>query len=171
MTAKTATAPKVEQEDADIDEIAEILQTPKQITISGIPCLLKRLRTREFLKLMNILTAGMGGRVVTAVMVGETEADLVGRMGAALLNAVPAAADETLDFIRSMVEPAQEKAAHYKALQSALDNPDLDIMFEILTGVLEQEASELVKLGKATKAWWQTASAKQIFQTGGKNGS
>lgn len=174
MTAETApTPPRGEHE--DVDEYAEIAQEPHRITVLGMPCSLKRLRTREFLKLMRIVTEGMGGRLalMSLDVDKDDEAVMVGKLTGALVNALPYAEDAVIDFVGTMVEPDIDDPKQYRLIKQELVNPDLDTMTAVIQGVVEQEASELVRLGKAFGNWWKQARVmdritSQVGSTGSR---
>lgn len=166
MTAETATSPTDDIE--SVDETAQIIQEPVPgITISGVECQTKRLKTREFLKLMRIITDGMGGRLALMALSTDEEDEqlLAGQMLGALLNSIPYAEDAVIGFVQAMVEPVSDNPKDMKVVRSALENPEMEDLVAVITHIIDQEISELVSLGKAFGAWWQSTAVKDTFKT------
>lgn len=157
MTAVTAvTSP--EPEDDPVDEAAEILQTPVgSIEIAGVQCRINRMKTREVFSLLRILT--LGGRsvemIATAFEADKTEAQMAQQLAANLIVTLPNAEEDFVDLIRKMVgKPDGTDAVEWVTVQRELANPDLDTSMAIIQAIVEQEAGELVRLGKAARSWW-----------------
>jgi hypothetical protein len=168
LTAPTPDTPEVEEDEVQIDDVAEILAEPHTITVVGVECELRRLRTREFLALTRVITGGLGARLGLLMESFDSEADpaeQAGQMAAILVNAIPEAPDQMIDFMRLMVTPKEGDPAAYRTVNEAMQNPDLDLMVEVITGIVDAEADNLVGLGKAFGHWWKTAGVATRLRT------
>lgn len=140
----------------DIDTIdAE----PTTISLeSGFEVNIERIKTRQLLRLMRILTRGAGAALGQLQFGGEQE-DFVSSLLAAVVLAIPEAEDETIAFIRSMVTPAElvekprtkDDHAHNEELIQELDaeffNPELEDIVAVLERVITLEAPHIMALG------------------------
>lgn len=129
---------------------------------SGKVVRIVRLKTRETLKLLKIVTHGAGASLTSidwSAVSGDASA-FAGQLIAVLTMAVPNAEEETLDFIQSMVEPVElNQRPRSKADRDsnqelwddiALDliNPEIEDTIGILTNIVRQEAGDIQALGK-----------------------
>lgn len=147
--------------------------------VSGTPIKVNRLRTRELMALLRILTRGAAD-VLTNLRFDEstTEADFTGTLIAGIILAIPEAENETVNFLNVMVTHAdikegirlsrQEIANNVElenSLREELDNPELEDTITILSEIIKTEASHMMALGKQLgvliKAQQMNASAKQ----------
>lgn len=146
----TATTEQVTNDTVDIEAI---LPDPIRLNVNGQPCRVNRLKTREFLSLMRVLTAGLGP-ALGQVRLDFDNAETIARdMSALMLLAVPNATQEFSVFLASIVEPLDpgEKGAVAKYLH---DNPDLDVMIDVFEAMATQEKDDLAHLmGKARSMW------------------
>lgn len=141
------------------DDAEEIFQesSGEPIEIKGHPCRVTRLRTREFFSLMKIFTAsGMAGALLESAFDGEdTEEEIAQRMLAALVVAIPNAEPQFIEFVNRIVElPEGLEPEEIKAIRVELQNPETELTMTIIQRVIEQEAGELARLGKAARSWW-----------------
>lgn len=142
---------------------------PAEVTLSsGRKVRVERLRTRQTMRLMKILTRGAGDALGTIdFSAGAEEAGPA--LLAAVIFSIPEAEDETIDFVRSMISPADlitdprskpEREVN-ESLQASLDdefdNPDLDDLVTVLEKVIAVEAPHLVALGKRLAALLKVA--------------
>jgi hypothetical protein len=144
---------------ADLDVIDPI-GTP--IEIVGVQCVVNRLKAREFLALVRVMTIGLGDglRAVSTSLSMDDEEALGQELLALLLLAIPEAGEEFLAFVRLIVEPKDPKQK--ATVLSALENPDLDVLIDVAEMVVLQEAEDLHGLaGKARAAWTRIASLYQ----------
>lgn len=151
MTAQTAS--QLEETEATTNDVEEILQTPKALEVNGIKVEVRRLKTREFFSLMRILVQGAGGNLVR-VFAEEDPNVMAGQLAGMLIGAIPNAEFEFMRFLNMMVEPVDEKDA--EKLKSYLENPEIDDLLVIAQTIVESEAGEFAKLGKAARSWWET---------------
>jgi hypothetical protein len=142
----------------DPDTKAEVEGGP--ITLSnGVKVDINRLKTRETLKLLKIITKGAGYALGAIDLSGDTE-DATQSLLIAVLMAVPEAEEETIDFVRALVAPAElisnpkskaEKEINndiIAKLVEATDNPELEDLVDIITAVVKAEAPHIQALGK-----------------------
>lgn len=126
---------------------------------NGLTIEVNRLKTRETMKLLKIITRGAGYALTTLDLSGESE-DFAQSLVLSIALAIPEAEDETIDFVRALVAPVglvknpkskAEKEVNqgiFEQLDEALENPELEDLIEILTAVVESEAPHIQALGK-----------------------
>lgn len=126
---------------------------------NGLTIEVNRLKTRETMKLLKIITRGAGYALTTLDLSGESE-DFAQSLILSIALAIPEAEDETIDFVRALVAPVglvknpkskAEKEVNegiFTQLEEALENPELDDLIEILTAVVQAEAPHIQALGK-----------------------
>lgn len=130
-------------------DIEAILPNGGKVDVEGIPCTVRRLKSREFLQLVRVLTAGLGPAVTQFDLSGD-EGELQGKMLAMILMAIPEAADEFGDFVFSIVDPVDK--ADKNDLREKLKNPEIDVLLDVLTLVTIQEAADFKGLVGKVKA-------------------
>lgn len=130
---------------------------------SGLEVRVERLKLRQLMKLVKIITAG-GSLDVLFAMDYEDDADFIRKLLALTISSIPVAEDETFDFIRSLVVPKHyiEKPrtkAEREANEVALDdlnaemaNPEISDVITILTVLFRKEAPHISSLGKKIAA-------------------
>ncbi len=158
MTAETAVTPT--------EELDEIDKTPSgKVTIEGHECEIRRIRTREVFTVMKILTAAnQTGQIISSALDGEDEEELGQELMAGLIVAIPYAEDEFIGLLSRLVEhPADPEAA--VIVLAELENPSLETTMLIVQAIVEQEAGELLRLGKQARSWWEIAGPKVRQQT------
>lgn len=147
--------------------------------VSGTPIKVNRLRTREMMALLRILTRGAAD-VLGNLVIDEntTQADFAGTFVAGIVLAIPEAEEETINFLNVMVTHAdlkegvrltkQEIAANIRLeeqLREELRNPELEDTVTIISEVIKTEAPHMIALGKQLgvliRAQQMNANAKQ----------
>ncbi len=137
---------------------------------SGTQVTINRLRTREMLSLLRVLTRGAGGALADLDFSGETT-DFAARLLGVAIVSIPEAEDETITFVQRMVAPVgliegrrlskpeqeinQEKWAD---LAAQVENPELEDLFTIVERVIKVEAPHMQALGKKFAFLIQTAT-------------
>jgi len=163
VTAETASAPEREH----VDELEALMPDGASITVAGVECRVRRIRTRELLRLIRIMTEGLGGRLALLDFgSAESDEDLASKVVAALVSAIPYAEDELIGFVQTVVEPRSSDVSDVKLVASELQNPDVGTLVRVLTAVVEQEADEWVRLGKDVAAWWRTSMISARLRDG-----
>lgn len=139
---------------------------------SGLVVRVERLRTRGMFKLLKVVTRGGGPILMQIDLDFENTEAFVQQFLAVVMMAVPEAEQEAVEFIQSMVTPAdydenaKTKAAHQKnqelidRLVAELDDPAIGDTLEIIMKIVQNEASDIAALGKRLAATLkiQTAS-------------
>lgn len=143
---------------------------------NGLRVRLLPLRMRQLFRLLRIVTRGgaqylpMLREAMAGATSGEDGAQVFGtQLLAVALLALPEAEDEAVDFISSVVEPADLAPGSDKAaiarneglrveLGTELFNPDPQDVVTILEAVVGAEKDDLVALGKRLAATWGVAT-------------
>ena len=143
---------------------------------NGLRVRLLPLRMRQLFRLLRIVTRGgaqylpMLREAMAGATSGEDGAQVFGtQLLAVALLALPEAEDEAVDFISSVVEPAELSLGSDKAaiarneglrveLGTELFNPDPQDVVSILEAVVTAEKDDLVALGKRLAATWGVAT-------------
>jgi len=152
-------------------EIDLLTSEPQTLTlVSGTEVRVLRLKTRQLMKLMRILTTGAGSALAN-VQLGDdsTPEQITTQLLAMLAFSIPEAEDETIDFIWSMVEPAKlitdpkSKPEHevneglMENLRAEMTNPELDDLMTVIEAVVTIEGPHLASLGKRLGALFTMA--------------
>jgi hypothetical protein len=152
-------------------EIDLLASEPQTVTlVSGTEVRVLRLKTRQLMKLMRILTTGAGS-ALSNVQIGEDASpeQITTQLLAMLAFSIPEAEDETIDFIWSMVEPAKlisdpkSKPEHevneglLANLRAEMTNPELDDLMTVIEAVVTIEGPHLASLGKRLGALFTMA--------------
>jgi hypothetical protein len=143
----------------DIDTVAS---DPSPLVLSsGLAVNVERLKTRQLMRLMKILTRGPGPALADLDFsnLGNNE-EFAGQLLATVVFSIPEAEEETVDFVRSMVTPARliedpktkaefgSNEEAFERLFREMDNPEIDDLVSVLEIVIRTEAPHLVALGK-----------------------
>ena len=154
------------------NDVEALSPSPDTVTLeSGLVVRVERLRTRGMFKLLKVVTRG-GGPILMQMPLdfNDTEA-FVQQFLAVVMMAVPEAEDEAIDFIRSMVTPAEfdenakTKAAQQKnkelieELVHELEDPEIGDTLEIIMKIVQNEASDIAALGKRLAATLKVQAA------------
>lgn len=156
--------------ESDIETIAG---DPNLIHLPGadVDVLLEKLRTRQLFKFLKIITVGAGGALAGLQISADTDvAELTQTLIGILIVSIPDAEDEAIDFIRSMVkplnlvDPERSKADRernvelYTELYTLLNNPDPEDTIALLVRIVQNEAPNMVALGKQIAALLPSAA-------------
>ncbi len=161
----------------DIDTIAS---EPTPLTLeSGFEIKIERLKMRQLMALLKILTRGAAEVLGTLSFSAETsQEEFTGQLVAATLLAIPEAEEETVEFIQRMVTPAgivsggrltkadiQKNVELETQLREELDNPELTDLLTIVSEIITAEAPHIRSLGNQLgvllKAFRTSEAAKQ----------
>lgn len=123
-----------------------------------------RMRTRQFFRLLRILTHGAGPAMMQAGLNFNAEGrEFVTQLLTLVVMSIPDAETEAVQFLASMCKPAglieregatlnkQESEANaelWKRHGEELHNPDLEDTIDLIELIIRQEAPELQALGK-----------------------
>jgi hypothetical protein len=148
----------------DLDRLDPVLLTVT--LLSGVVYSVLRIKTRQFFRLMRILTHGAGERVLRGALKFEgSSEEFSSSLMQVLLLSIPDAEEETIYFIQSMLRPLglaidredgtkvtkdDDAADKVKWAQLSKDtyNPELEDLVTIFAAIVRQEASEIQALGK-----------------------
>jgi hypothetical protein len=165
MSVDTDIAPEtpVLEPRSEIDRIDPI---PDQVTLeSGTVVQILPLRSRQFFKLLRIITRG-GANLLGSVRLSTSlpQEEFVGNLLALVMFAIPEAEDETLSFVRSMVAPVGVDVTDKKALafsinllDEELDNPEIIDLVNIVAAIVQRESQDLQSLGKRLQSMLKIA--------------
>jgi hypothetical protein len=140
-----------------LQDLEAIAPEEGQLTVGGIPCRVKHIRIREVLLLARIMAGGMGWNLEGLSF--DDPDELKGELVGVLIVSVAAAAEESLEFLKTVVEPVNPDQA--EQLRGELDNPEVADALDIINTLLDQEQDNLVSiLGKAKGL---TATVQKAF--------
>lgn len=122
------------------------------------------LKTRQFFKLLKIITRGAGDALTSLRLdPDDSDVEFATKLIATFGFAIPEAESEAIDFIQSMCKPIglierpayslnkQDKERNdtlWVQLVTELDNPELGDTFSIIEAVVTRETPNLKALGK-----------------------
>jgi hypothetical protein len=134
----------------------------KVVLESGTEVILVPLKSRQFFKMLRIITHGAGGMLLNfKFSANDTPEEFGAKLVALLAFAIPDAEDEVFDFLQSMVEPAAlkkgkdltksqlaENVRIKNELLDELENPELGDTLTLVEAIVKREAEDLQALGK-----------------------
>lgn len=149
------------------DEITALLETPNgpfELS-SGTRVVVRQLKLREFLALLRVVTRGAAPAMGNLSLDFDNPNQFVQSLLGIVLFAIPEATEETIEFVQTVVEPADLKGLDAKSalakreqLIDELFNPELEDLINIVAVVVASEGSDLQKLGKRMKTMFGVAS-------------
>lgn len=159
--------------ETDTDLIAA--EAAPVVLLNGHKVNVERLRTRQTMRLMKILTRG-GGAALTDIDFSGSQTDAAVSLLGAVIFSIPEAEDETVEFIRSMVTPVglihdprskpeiEVNDGLWEQISEDFENPELEDLISVLERVIVVEAPHLMSLGKRLallmKTFQQSETAK-----------
>lgn len=148
-------------------------ETTDTVTLSnGLEVDINRLKTRETMKLLRILTRGAGYALSTFNLT-DGEQEFAEQLMVAVVFAIPEAENETIEFIQAMASPSKlimgakskaEKEINEELVtkyDEALTNPELEDLIVILEKVVQNEAPHIEALGKRIGLLMKTLPLKK----------
>lgn len=148
-SAPAAAVPPVPAE-VDKPDIEVILATPTDLQVEGIPAQVKRLKSREFFALLRVLTNGLGSSIHLFKLDTKNPSALQAEIVAMAVMAIPNAFDDFVDFVQHIVDAKDPKRT--PDLKALLENPEIDVIIDVITVLAEQEKDDIVALGGKAKA-------------------
>lgn len=138
---------------------------------SGTEVKIQSLKSRQFFKLLRIITHGAGGMLLNVQFDPNDSPEAFGAKLLALVGfAIPDAEDEVIDFLLAMVEPVgvkqgpsltkaqkTENEELKTALFEELYNPELLDLITLVEAIVKREAEDLQELGKRVMAMFDLA--------------
>src|SRR6516164_2046821 len=114
-----------------------------------------RLRTRQFFRLLRVLTNGAGPAMMQAGLnFRDNPDDFTQKFLMLVLMSIPDAEQQAIMFLQSMLKPAglADKPDSQLTKQQKEDNPELTDTIDLIEVMVRQEAPELQALGKRLQA-------------------
>lgn len=156
----------------DASELDRIDPQPVECKLStGFAVEIVRMRTRQFFRLLRILTHGAGPALTQSQLSFEGDAaEFAAKLLTLVIMSIPDAEQETIQFLASMSRPRgitdkpdsrlskQEKEANdalWAQFNEELHNPELDDTLSLIEVIVTQEAPELQALGKKLRAMFE----------------
>lgn len=145
-----------------LDPLPNVITLEGGIRVNVLP-----LRTRQFFKLLRIVTRG-GSNVLHTINLSSDQTDeaFASQLIGLTVFAIPEAEEEAVTFIKAMTEAVDPAEA--ERLEAELDNPELEDTVAILEAVLRRESSDLKALGKRLTAMFRTAEKVGAVKTAKK---
>lgn len=113
-----------------------ILPEPGHVTVDGVRCQVNRLRMRELMKLVRVLTTGVGDGLARLDFNAGQDVFAQQLLGLAIVG-IPEAEDEFIELVQNIVVPVDPR--YSQQIRESLDNPDADLMVDVITLVVSQE--------------------------------
>ena len=149
----------------DDSELDRIDPQPRVCKLStGFELEVVRMRTRQFFRLLRILTHGAGPALTQAQLNFDGDAaEFAAKLLTLVIMSIPDAEAETIQFMASITRPAhlvdkpesqlnkQEAEANkatWDQFGEELHNPELTDLLDLIEIIIEQESGELQALGK-----------------------
>lgn len=147
-------------------ELDRIDPEPVTVTLStGYVVLIQRLKTRQFFRLLKVLTRGVGPAVVQSGLDFGKDPEAFGQSLLAMtLMAIPEAEQQFIEFLTSMCSPVgmheasgrarlskqqtEDNQAAIADMLEELNNPELEDLLDLAEAIVAREAPEIQALGK-----------------------
>lgn len=157
-------------------DVAALDPISSEVTLStGTVVTINDLKTRQFFRLMRIVTTGAGHMLSTYRLDGDLSSDeFMGRLLALIVLSVPEAEDEAVEFLRGMCvpnglrapypgQPLSKDAKSYNdslwaQLYAELENPELEDTIDIISVIVRREAGDIQSLGKKLRKMFDVVS-------------
>lgn len=163
VTEETPTEETPTEETAEVldKELERLVPEPGQpfALADGTEVIIRPLKLRELFALLKILTRGAAMAMgASSFRIFDGQDEFAETLIALLINAIPEAEDEVMEFLRVVVDPAPPKGgwktttaeedANHHLNELLLINPEIDDMIDILTAVVYAESQDIERLGK-----------------------
>lgn len=161
------------------DELAVLDPIPETYALTtGLEVKVVDLKTRQFFRLLRILTSGSGSRLATLDLnPNQGFESFAMKLAATILLAIPEAEQEAIDFLISMVEPvglkegrklSPEDRLHNQDLYIQLGeelaaNPELEDTLGLIELIVRREAKDIQALGKKVVTMFESAKKMGIL--------
>jgi hypothetical protein len=131
-------------------DLEAIVPENGELVVEGIPAVVKRLKAKEFLQLVRVLTIGLGPAVQHVDLSGGTEDEMQSRIVGLFIAAIPEAIDEFGEFLFNVVDAKDPKER--AALRKAMEEPEIETMLDVITLIAIQEKDDIRSLAGKAKA-------------------
>lgn len=149
----------------DDSELDRIDPQPAEVKLStGFTVEVVRMRTRQFFRLLRVLTHGAGPQLAQAGLDFSADpGEFAQKLLTLVVMSIPDAEQEAIAFLSSMCRPAgatdkpasqmskqetEDNQALWGLFGTELHNPDLGDTLDLIEVIIRQEAPELQALGK-----------------------
>jgi hypothetical protein len=161
------------------DELSRLDPETCPVTLSGgLEVEVVRMRTRQFFRLLKILTHGAGPQVMQAGLdFGDSPEDFTRKLLVLVVMSIPDAETEAIGFLQSMCQPsglsgklkptkqqAEKDQGLWGKFNEAMFNPELEDLVDLMETIVRQEAPELQALGKKLQALLRVAGVTKDTQ-------
>lgn len=141
-------------------ELDGFVSVPGQVKLtSGEVIEIKRLKARQFFKLLRIITRGASHLLGNLKMANPE--DFIAQLMAITIMAIPEAEEETVDFIWTMTDASDldTKDPRRTYVWNQICGPEAEIedWIMIIETIFSQEKDDLIGLGKRLSRLFQTA--------------
>lgn len=125
---------------------------------------IQRLKTRQFFRLLKVLTRGVGPAIIQSGLDFNSDPEAFGqRLLAMTLMAIPEAEQQFIEFLQSMCKPVglhepegrplkkderEENSELITELVEELNNPEPNDLLDLAEAIIRQEATDIRALGK-----------------------
>ena len=170
--------------DSEVDRI-----DPEPVIVklsTGYEVGIQRLKTRQFFRLLKVLTRGVGPAVVQSGLDFGKDPETFGQSLLAMtLMAIPEAEQQFIEFLTSMCTPVDLHEASGRArlskqqtednqaaigdMMEELNNPELEDLLDLAEAIVKREAPEIQALGKRVASLLELA--RKTGQLGDKDRS
>ena len=166
--------------DSEIDRLDPELVIVKLST--GYEVGLQRLKTRQFFRLLKVLTRGVGPAMLQAGLDFNADPEGFGQKLLALtVMALPEAEQQFIEFLQSMCVPPglhepegrrptkkeiEENQAAVTEMVEELNNPELDDLLDLAEAIVKREAPEIQALGKRVASLLELARKTGQLEAG-----
>lgn len=157
----------------DDSELDRIDPQPTECKLStGFAVEVVRMRTRQFFRLLRVLTHGAGAALAQqGLNFGADPAEFAQKLLTLTFMSIPDAESEALAFLASMCRPVgvvdkvdsqltkQQREANqalWAQFGEELHNPELDDLYDLIEIIIRREAPELQALGKKLQRTMET---------------
>jgi hypothetical protein len=158
-------------------DLDAIIPETASIVVGDITCFVRRLKTREMLGLLRILTHGLGLMMqpMLEAVDWDDQENVVGSLGGMFIAAMPEAPNETIAFLKMIVVPvptgdSKEDLAARNIVTASLEDAELDVFFEVIELIVQQEAADLASLAGKVRAMGQKLGPLAKPRQSGKRG-
>lgn len=127
------------------------------IEVDGVRCQVNRLRMRELMKLVRVLTTGVGDGITRLDYTNASQDEFAQQLFGMAIVGIPEAEDEFAELLQAVVVPVDPR--HSDNVRAAMDNPEADLVVDVIGIVIEQEKESFsALLGKLRNLLGSTAS-------------
>lgn len=145
-TASKARAPRAKKQ-VEFSEAGGSVEDVRSIRLqNGQNVRVLPLKTRQVLKLVKIFTNSLSPEIIFQLDQTDNKQEQLGGLIALLLLSIPEAEDESIAFLRSMIEPDDE--AELEKLDEYFFNPKLNDVLSIFEVLLKTERETIPAVAK-----------------------